>query len=309
MDIYDTIGDRCVSSQDLLDQLGWLLWPRWNQPKIPPKKPWRSPTCLFVLNNDVTMLFLFPFNLQHTHPLSSTQPSQHCCHLHLPRLQVSNPLAGPNSFQVLGDFEVIKSEMSWPAYAILSFLQVSKSQWLISWRSLQDDSLKIAVQIRMFERYSRMSSTLPCWFFQQPQSQDEPHPKDDKIQRPQAIQVVICCWRWRIFGVSRYQLCRLETTCMFRSCSYIYIDGKMQLQSGWRAHLDHSFLDLSILVFLRLAAPEVCTSLTAVFNSLRLKGGGTDTFPDGTEPPQRETARFTKLPRLSPQISWSFSIF
>ena len=74
-------------------------------------------------------------------------------------------------------------------------------------------------------------------------------------------------------------------------------------------HLDHSFLDLSILVFLRLAAPEVCTSLTAVFNSLRLKGGGTDTFPDGTEPPQRETARFTKLPRLSPQISWSFSIF
>lgn len=34
-----------------------------------------------------------------------------------------------------------------------------------------------------------MSSTLPCWFFQQPQSQDEPHRKDDKIQRPQAIQV------------------------------------------------------------------------------------------------------------------------
>lgn len=33
---------------------------------------------------------------------------------------------------------------------------------------------------------------------------------------------VICCWSWRILVVSRYQLCRLETTCMFRSCSYIY---------------------------------------------------------------------------------------
>lgn len=254
------------------------------------------------------MLFLFPFNLQHTHPLSSTQPSQHCCHLHLPRLQVSNPLAGPNSFQVLGDFEIIKSEMSWPAYAILSFLQVSKSQWLILWTSLQDDSLKIAVQIRMFERYSRMSSTLPCWFFQQPQSQDEPHPKDDKIQRPQAIQVRHLLLELEDIGCIKMPAMQTWDD-MHVPIMFLYIDGKMQLQSGWKAHLDHSFLDKSILVFLRLAAPEVCTSLTAVFNSLRLKGGGTDTFPDGTEPPQRETARFTKLPRLSPQISWSFSIF
>lgn len=64
-------GSRCFFP----GSTGSLLWPRWNQPKIPPKKPWRSPTCLFVLNNDVIMLFLFPFSLQHTHPLSSTQPS------------------------------------------------------------------------------------------------------------------------------------------------------------------------------------------------------------------------------------------